>query len=76
MQHVTVGPFKAPPSQCHLAWNHTVTSGVVAFHDYVESGGDLPQLTEAVKGLIEANKGAIAETCPLPDNAITLIRKG
>jgi predicted O-methyltransferase YrrM len=59
----------------YLAWNLTVPRGVVAIHDYVEGGGDLPQVTETVDQLIEANKSAIRETCYMRESAIMVIRK-
>jgi hypothetical protein len=59
----------------HLAWNATVSGGVVGLHDYVESGGDVPQVTNAINGLIEGNKSTIRNTCYLRESAIMLIRK-
>lgn len=59
----------------YLAWDRTVSGGVIGVHDYVESGGDLPQVTATVDELIEANKGAIRDTHYMPNSSIMLIRK-
>jgi Methyltransferase domain len=59
----------------YLAWNLTVPGGAVAFHDYVETGGDLPQVTDAINALIEANKSTISDTLYMRDSAIMLVRK-
>jgi Methyltransferase domain len=50
-------------SDFHLAWNATVSGGVVGFHDYGEQGGsDLPQVTETVDVLIRENQASVAKT--------------
>jgi Methyltransferase domain len=62
-------------SDFYLAWNKTVSGGAVAFHDYVESGGDLPQVTDAINGLIATNKSAIRDTYYFQGKAMILISK-
>jgi hypothetical protein len=62
-------------SDFYLVWKQTVPGGLVAFHDYVESGGDLPQVTEAINALIRANKSTIRDTHYFQGRAMILLRK-
>lgn len=59
-------------SDFYLAWNQTVSGGVVAFHDY---GNELPQVTIAINGLIEENNRTINNTCFMPQSATLVVRK-
>lgn len=56
----------------YLAWNKTVSGGVIAYHDY---GGDLPQTTRAIKEIIEKNKSDISKTELVPEKKIIFITK-
>jgi len=50
-------------SDFNLAWNATVSGGVVGFHDYGDRGAsELPQVTETVDALIRENQASIAKT--------------
>jgi predicted O-methyltransferase YrrM len=62
-------------SDFYLAWNATVPGGIVAFHDYDEAGGNLPQLTNAVNRLIESNRSAINNKCWIRETAMLLLQK-
>jgi hypothetical protein len=63
-------------SDFYLAWNATVSGGVVGFHDYGgDGGGDLPQVTQAINALIEENKATIADSYFMSQDAIMLLRK-
>jgi hypothetical protein len=62
-------------SDFYLAWKQTVPGGVVSFHDYVEGGGELPEVTNAIDGLIATNKSVISSTFYLREGAMMLIRK-
>jgi len=42
-----------------LAWNNTVSKGVVAFHDY---RGDLPETTDAINKIIDTYREEIYQT--------------
>ena len=62
-------------SDFNLAWSATVPGGVVSIHDYVEGGGDLPEVTQAVDQLMAENKDAIGSTLVMQGYAIIMIRK-
>lgn len=55
-----------------LAWDKTISGGVVAYHDY---GGDLPQTSQAIKELIEEKKESIEKTFLVPEKKIIFITK-
>ncbi len=55
-----------------LAWDKTISGGIVAYHDY---GGDLPQTTQAIKEMIEENKISISRTFLAPEKKIIFITK-
>lgn len=59
-------------SDFHKAWKKTVSGGTVAFHDY---GGDLPQVTQAIKEVISQNKENIKATELIPEKCIMFISK-
>lgn len=55
----------------HLAWDKTVSGGIVGFHDY---GGDLPQVTDAINEIL-AEGGEIAGTHIVPEKSIIFLKK-
>jgi hypothetical protein len=59
-------------SDFELLWARTVAGGVVALHDY---GGDLPQVTAAIDGLLDNHKAQIEETDKNPSKCFIFIRK-
>lgn len=59
-------------SDFHLAWDKTVSGGIIAFHDY---GGDLPQVTGAIKEVIVEKKSEITNTHIIPEKCIIFLNK-
>ena len=59
-------------SDFHLVWYNLVPSGVLGFHD---SGGELPEVTKAINGLIERYTGEIAEAHQIKEKHIILVLK-
>jgi SAM-dependent methyltransferase len=55
-----------------LAWNHTVSGGAVALHDY---GGDLPQVTATIDSLKIEHASQIAETKVIPSKLVIVFTK-
>lgn len=55
-----------------LAWDRTVSGGVVAYHDY---GGDLSRTTQAIKKMIEENKENISKTFLIQEQKTICIMK-
>lgn len=55
-----------------LAWNNTVSEGVVAFHDY---RGDLPETTEAIDEITDKYRKEILQTEENPEKKILFIFK-
>ena len=55
-----------------LAWEKTVSGGIVAFHDFK---GDLPQTTTAIKEILEEQKNSIAQMETLLKKTILFIAK-
>jgi len=55
-----------------LAWDKTISGGVVAYHDY---GGDLSQTTQAIKEMIEKNRESISKTFLVPEKKTIFITK-
>lgn len=56
----------------YLVWRNLVPGGSVGFHDY---GFDMPEVTEAVDGLIEEHKDEISEVHEIEDKHILLLNK-
>ena len=56
----------------YIAWNKTVSGGIIAYHDY---GGDLPQTTQAIKEMIEKNDAYINKTELVPEKKTVFIIK-
>jgi len=56
----------------YLVWRNLVPGGSVGFHDY---GFDMPEVTEAVDGLIEEHKDEISEVHEIKDKHIVLLIK-
>ncbi|TET12929.1 MAG: class I SAM-dependent methyltransferase [Dehalococcoidia bacterium] len=56
----------------HLVWRNLVPGGSVGFHDY---GFDLPEVTEAVDGLIGEHRDEISEVHEIKDKHILLLIK-
>jgi hypothetical protein len=55
-----------------LTWNKTVPGGAVAFHDY---GGDLPQVTRAIDGIIGVNRAKIGKIDKETEKCVIFLRK-
>jgi len=55
-----------------LVWARTVDGGTVAMHDY---GGDLPQVTSEIDGLINEHKDQIGAVETKPKHCFVFIRK-
>ena len=56
----------------YLVWRNLVPGGSVGFHDY---GFDMPEVTEAVDGLIGEHKDEIGEVHEIKDKHIVLLTK-
>ena len=56
----------------YLVWRNLVPGGSVGFHDY---GFDMPEVTEAVDGLIGEHKDEISEVHEIKDKHILLLIK-
>jgi SAM-dependent methyltransferase len=56
----------------HLVWRNLVPGGSVGFHDY---GFDMPEVTEAVDGLVGGHKDEISEVHEIKDKHIVLVTK-
>lgn len=55
-----------------LAWNNTVSEGVVAFHDYK---GDLPETTDAINKIIDTYREEISQTEEISEKKIIFLFK-
>lgn len=55
-----------------LVWNHLVSNGVTALHDY---GTDLPGVTKTIDRLLEEKRDEISGTFVIPDKHIILVTK-
>jgi len=56
----------------YLIWQHLVSGGVVAFHDY---GGDLPLVTKTIDFIISKHEKEINKIVNLPEKKIIFIIK-
>ncbi len=56
----------------YLVWRNLVPGGSVGFHDY---GFDMPEVTEAVDGLVGEHKDEIGEVHEIEDKHIVLLTK-
>ncbi len=55
-----------------LVWNHLVSNGVAALHDYRTN---LPEVTRTIDRLLEEKRDEIAGTFVIPDKHIILVTK-
>ena len=53
-------------------WPKVVPGGMIAFNDY---GGNLPQTTSAIDGLIKDNREEIAEYVRIPSKTLIFLRR-
>jgi hypothetical protein len=56
----------------YIAWNKTISGGIIAFHDY---GAGLPQTTQAINSQIKANKSRITKMDLVPKKCLIFITK-